>query len=91
MLSKDGLPPSRGGYFFGWFSLLWLVICVSAVGLPVHATRTLIPARLVELHRDQGSMIVKSWPVTFGVPFKQAAVATGTRLGVDRQGMLVPA
>src|SRR5437016_4154411 len=45
----------------------------------------------IELLRQQGSTSVASWPVTFGVPFRQGELTAGTLLGVvSDAGQVIP-
>jgi PcRGLX-like N-terminal RIFT barrel domain len=77
----------------GWCAtLLWLVACAATSKDAAATAPTLFPRPLVELHRHPGSTSVKSWPVTFGVPFRPGALAADTPLGVvDSLGARVPA
>jgi hypothetical protein len=58
-----------------------MVSSTSAVGTAPH----------IELHRQPGSTAVTSWPVTFGVPFRQGDLTPNTLLGVvNDSGQVIP-
>jgi len=87
-----GPLPSRRCLLRWWATFLCLAALAATGREAVESASTLVPRPLVELHRHPGSTRVKTWPVTFGVPFGPGALAAGTPLGVvDSLGARVPA